>query len=70
MSSIAKKTDKMIRINEILAEQGLSQKDLAERMGVSVQYVNALVKERNSGSIKMYNKIAGILGVPFKELFE
>ena len=65
-----KKTDKMIRINEILAEQGLSQKDLAERMGVSVQYVNALVKERNSGSIKMYKRIAGILGVPFKELFE
>lgn len=60
----------MIRINEILAEQGLSQKDLAERMGVSVQYVNALVKERNSGSIKMYKRIAGILGVSFKELFE
>ncbi len=57
------------RIKDILREQGLTQKDLAERLGMSLQQLNNTVSGRNTASMAVYERIADALGVAFWQLF-
>ena len=58
------------RIKDILKEKGLTQKELAERMGKAPQYINNVVNGGRDASINTLEKIAESLNVPIAELFE
>lgn len=52
------------KVLKALKEQGLSQKDLAQQMGVSPQYVNKLVKGKENFTLETQVKLQDILDVP------
>lgn len=60
----------MFRIRQILNEQGLSAKALAERMNVTPQYISGIITERGSASVSVLQNIAKELGVPMAALFD
>lgn len=60
----------MLRLKEILEKKGMSEKDLANKLGVSRQYVNAIVRERRSCSMQMLKRLAAVLDVPVASLFD
>ncbi len=51
-------------ILEKLDDLGWTQKDLAEKMGVSPQYVNKLVKGSENLTLETLVKLQGILDIP------
>lgn len=55
------------RIKEILKARGMSQKDLAESIGVTPPSLSQSLS--GNPTIGMLEKIAGALGVPLAELF-
>ena len=56
------------RIKEICKEKGITQKELAEKIGISaVGLAKALAGNTTIGTL---DKIASALGVPVSELFE
>lgn len=59
----------MLRLKEILAEQGITGKQLAEKMGVTPQYISGIVRGTGSASIDVLSNIAKHLGVPISSLF-
>lgn len=59
----------MLRLKEILAEQGVTGKQLAERMGVTPQYISGIVRGTGSASIEALSNIAKHLNVPVSSLF-
>lgn len=60
----------MYRIKEILDEKGISAKALAERMGVTPQYISGIIREKGSASISVLSNIAKELNVPLASLFD
>lgn len=60
----------MYRIKEILDEKGISAKKLAERMGVTPQYISGIIREKGSASISVLSNIAKELNVPLASLFD
>lgn len=60
----------MLRLKEVLAECGVSGKQLAEKMGVTPQYVSGIARGTGSASVEVLSNIAKILGVPVSSLFE
>ena len=59
----------ILRINDILKGKKLTNREFARLMGKSPQYTNAVAKERVGVSLKMLSKMAEVLNVPLKELF-
>lgn len=59
----------MLRLKEVLAEQGVTGKQLAEKMGVTPQYISGIVRETGSASLDVLSKIAAVLNVPLSSLF-
>ncbi len=59
----------MLRLKEVLSEQGVSGKELAEKMGVTPQYISGIVRGTGSASIDVLSKIAKTLNVPLASLF-
>lgn len=55
------------RIKEILKEKGISQKDLAEKLGISPPSLSQSLN--GNATINLLEKIADALGVPLFELF-
>ena len=51
------------------AERGWSQSELAERLGVSRQTVNAVERERYEPSLSLAFAIAALFGRPIEEIF-
>jgi putative transcriptional regulator len=51
------------------ARREWSQADLAERLGVSRQTVNAIETQRYDPSLELAFKIANLFGQPIEELF-
>lgn len=51
------------RLKEVMKERGVKQNDLAERLGVTSQYISGVVTGRLTVSLKRLEEIAGILGV-------
>ena len=57
------------QIKAILREKGITQKELAERLGMSLQQLNNTVSGRNTASMAVFERIAEALGVEFWQLF-
>lgn len=58
------------RIRVLRAEQRWSQANLAERLGVSRQTVNAIENERYDPSLPLAFRIAGVFGDSLESIFE
>ncbi len=58
------------RIRVLRAEQRWSQADLAERLGVSRQTVNAIENERYDPSLPLAFRIASVFGDSLESIFE
>lgn len=61
-------SSKAIRIKILLLARGLSQTELARRMGVSVSYVNMVIHGKKK-AIGARKKLAKQLGMSLEELF-
>lgn len=57
------------RLKVLRAERNWSQQDLAERLGVSRQSVNAIEKLRYDPSLPLAFKIAEVFGLQIEEIF-
>lgn len=60
----------MYRIKEILTQKGMTAKSLAEKMGVTPQYISGIIRETGSASVEVLSNIANVLEVPVSSLFE
>ncbi len=58
----------MNRIKEVLAEKGIKQTWLAEKLGKSFNMINAYVQNRRQPSLETLYKIAELLNVNVKDL--
>ncbi|MEG0471041.1 MAG: helix-turn-helix transcriptional regulator [Solibacillus sp.] len=58
------------RIVVLRAERGLSQKEMADRLGVSRQTIISLEKNRYNPSLKLAFDIALMFGVDLHEVFQ
>lgn len=56
-----------MRIREVLKEQGITTKELAERMGISQSALNQSIS--GNPSVKVLNNIADALDIPVWQLF-
>jgi putative transcriptional regulator len=56
-------------IRVLRAERRWSQADLAERLGVSRQTVNAIENERYDPSLPLAFRISDLFEVPIREIF-
>lgn len=52
------------------SQRDLTQEDLAEIVGVSVNYIGYIEQNKRVPAIKTADKIARALGVKFADLFE
>ncbi len=57
------------RIKVWRAEYDLTQQDLADKVGVTRQTINALEKEKYIPSLELAFKIARLFGVSIEEVF-
>ena len=57
------------RLKVLRAERDWSQQDLAERLGVSRQSVNAIEKGRYDPSLPLAFRIADVFELPIEEIF-
>ena len=58
------------RLRELRASKDWSQSDLAEKLGVSRQTVNAIETERYDPSLKLAFKVSLVFKRPIEEIFE
>ena len=58
------------RVPDLRAERGWSQGELAEKLGVSRQTVNAVERERYEPSLSLAFAIAALFGRRIEEIFE
>jgi putative transcriptional regulator len=58
------------RLRVLRAERGWSQADLADRLGVSRQAVNALETDKHDPSLSLAFRIAALFGQPIEAIFE
>jgi putative transcriptional regulator len=57
------------RLKVLRAERDWSQQDLADRLGVSRQSVNAIEKGRYDPSLPLAFAIADVFGLPIEAIF-
>ncbi len=57
------------RLRLLRAEHGMTQEDLAARIGVSRQAINALETERHDPSLDLAYKIAAAFGLAVEQVF-
>ena len=58
------------RLRVLRAEHGWSQAELAERIGVSRQAVNALETDKHDPSLGLAFRIAAVFGLAVEDIFE
>jgi putative transcriptional regulator len=58
------------RLKVLRAERNWSQQELAERLGVSRQTINAIEAERYDPSLPLAIRIAKLFGQPVESIFE
>lgn len=58
------------RLRVLRAERDWTQEELAERLGVSRQTINAIETEKYDPSLPLAFKIAKLFGKPIEEIFE
>lgn len=59
-----------MRFKDILNKYGVTQQDLADRMGMNRVSVSRLLSEKNDLRISTIEKIANAIGCPVAELFD
>ncbi len=57
------------RLRVLRAEHSLSQADLAEKLAVSRQTINAIETEKYEPSLSLAFKVAKLFGKPVEEIF-
>lgn len=60
----------MLRIRQIMDQRNFTYREMAERMGVSPQYVASVVTERKNITLETVAKFAECLGVVPGALFD
>jgi putative transcriptional regulator len=58
------------RLKVLRAERNWTQADLADRLDVSRQAVNALETEKHSPSLELAYRIAALFDLPVEDIFE
>lgn len=58
----------MNRIKEVIESKGITQVELAERLGKSYNMVNGYVQNRQQPRLEILNEIATILDVDVRDL--
>jgi len=58
------------RLRELRSAKDWSQSDLAEKLGVSRQTVNAIETERYDPSLPLAFRVARLFKVPIEKIFE
>jgi putative transcriptional regulator len=58
------------RVRDLRGEQGWSQADLAERLDVSRQTINAIETGKYDPSLPLAFKIARLFGQPIESIFD
>jgi putative transcriptional regulator len=58
------------RLRELRATREWSQSDLADKLGVSRQTVNAIETEKYDPSLPLAFKVAQLFKMPIEEIFE
>ena len=58
------------RLRELRTAKELSQSDLADKLGVSRQTVNAIETERYDPSLPLAFKVARLFRMPIEEIFD
>ncbi len=58
------------RLKELRAERGWSQAELAERLDVARQSVNAIETGKYDPSLPLAFRIARLFGLPIEQIFE
>ncbi len=58
------------RLRVLRAERGWSQAELAERLGVSRQTVNAIETEKYDPSLPLAFRISRVFGLAIEEIFQ
>ena len=58
------------RLRVLRAERGWSQSELADRIGVSRQAVNALETDKHDPSLGLAYRIAAVFGLAVEDIFE
>jgi putative transcriptional regulator len=58
------------RLRELRAAREWSQSDLADKLGVSRQTINAIETERYDPSLPLAFKIARLFRLPIEEIFD
>jgi putative transcriptional regulator len=58
------------RLKVLRAERDWSQQDLAERLAVSRQSVNAIETGRYDPSLPLAFRIAGVFALPIEQIFD
>lgn len=59
-----------MRFKDVLNKYGVTQQDLADRMGMNRVSVSRLLSEKNDLRISTIEKIANVIGCPVAELFD
>jgi putative transcriptional regulator len=57
-------------VRELRAERGMTQQDLADKIGVTRQTVIAIEQDKYSPSLETAFKIAMVFGVPLEKVFQ
>lgn len=57
------------QIKSIIKQKGIKQKELAEKLGMSIQQLNNTISGRNTASMAVFERIAEALDVEFWQLF-
>lgn len=57
------------RLKALRGERGWSQQDLADRLGVSRQSVNAIETSRYDPSLPLAFRIADLFAIPIEDIF-
>ena len=60
----------IMRFKDVLNKYGVTQQDLADRMGMNRVSVSRLLSEKNDLRISTIEKIANAIGCPVAELFD
>jgi putative transcriptional regulator len=58
------------RIRDLRQQAGLSQQELAERVGVTRQTINAIEQEKYSPTLELAFRLAREFGTGFEEVFQ
>lgn len=58
------------KIKKLRVEKGITQEVLADKAGISVDFLSLIERGRNAPSFENLEKLAEAFGVPVKDLFD